>query len=346
MKLKARLLLFAPLASSVWFYLRVMRPLRQLAAKSKRMSEGDFTALAHGSDGAAEIHTLRLAMNAMVGHVRRAQAQENTYIQALTNGQETERSRIARELHDDTVQSLIAISQSLEIAQSLMAADSPALPLLQGARLQAVETVNNLRGLIANLRPPILAELGLVPALLMLSERTHEPAVKIETVGIVRRLNESQELALFRGVQEAIWNAQRHGQADQVAVKITYASHEISVLVQDNGRGFVLPENLRELSSSGHYGLVGLAERIDYLGGEVHLASELGSGTQITICLPVGESQQPDDVVRDPVCHALIQPQQAYASLDYHGKRYYFCCPVCRGAFLADPEAYLLDLRQ
>src|SRR5579859_6946433 len=216
MKLRTRLLFLTWTSIGVWFYLRVMLPLRQLATKAQQLTEGDFTALERGCSGAAEIHTLRLSMNAMVGHVRRAQAQEHTYIQALTNGQETERTRIARELHDDTVQSLIAISHSLEIAQSLMVADSPALPLLQIAREQAIETANNLRGLIANLRPPILVELGLTPALQMLSERTHEITVKIETVGIVRRLNESQELALFRSVQEAIWNAQRHGQAEQV----------------------------------------------------------------------------------------------------------------------------------
>src|SRR5687768_10087840 len=96
---------------NIWFYLRVMRPLQQLAARASQIASGDFTALEQTYSGVPEIDTLRKAMNAMVGHVRRAQAQERTYIAALTNGQEEERARIARELHDDTVQSLIAIAQ-------------------------------------------------------------------------------------------------------------------------------------------------------------------------------------------------------------------------------------------
>src|SRR5688500_16693197 len=86
-------------AISLWFYQRVLKPLRLLAINAKRLSTGDFTALERQNQGAPEIDTLRTAMNALVGHVRRAQAQEWTYIEALTNGQEAERSRIARELH-------------------------------------------------------------------------------------------------------------------------------------------------------------------------------------------------------------------------------------------------------
>src|SRR5262245_42803654 len=98
MKHRAHLVYLAAAGIGLWVYLRVMRPLRQLAAKARQVSEGNFAALAQGCNEAPEIHALRLSMNAMVGHVRRVQAQEHTYIQALTNGQEAERTRIAHDL--------------------------------------------------------------------------------------------------------------------------------------------------------------------------------------------------------------------------------------------------------
>src|SRR5689334_8747611 len=100
------LLILCLLLGNLWFYWHVFRPLRQLSASAQRLSDGDFTALDKSNSGVHEIDRIRTAMNAMVGHVRRTQAQERTYIEALTNGQEAERARLARELHDDTTQSL------------------------------------------------------------------------------------------------------------------------------------------------------------------------------------------------------------------------------------------------
>jgi two-component system, NarL family, sensor histidine kinase UhpB len=328
---------------NMWFYWRVMGPLRQLTSSAQKLSQGDLTALEQGYPAAPQIEGLRTAMNAMVGHVRRAQAQERTYIQALTSGQEAERARIARELHDDTTQSLIAIAQSLEIAQGLIGADTPASTLLKTARSQAIEAVNNLRVLIANLRPPSLAELGLISALHLLAEGTQDTQVMVEAIGKVRRLNEMQELALFRSAQEALWNAQRHGQAKHVDIQLVYDDDKVQITMQDDGIGFVPPQDWLSLSAAGHYGLVGIYERIQLLGGTFQLNSTPGIGTRIQISIPLQKILQPGDVVRDPVCSAVIQPHQAYANVAYKGAQYYFCCPVCQGAFQANPEVYLCE---
>jgi signal transduction histidine kinase/YHS domain-containing protein len=328
-------------AGHIWFYRRVMGPLRALAANARRLSAGDFTALEQKTSGVPEINSIRGAMNAMVGHVRRAQAQERTYIEALTNGQEAERARIARELHDDTVQSFIAIAQSLEIAQELLDEDSPARDLLKAARGQAVDSVDNLRRLIANLRPPILAELGLVPALQILSESTTTAKVEIEVSGAARRLDETHELVLFRSAQEALWNAIRHGKAQHVTIHVMFHSGSMHMIIQDDGNGFETPASLDELSENGHFGLVGMNERIQVLDGSFQISSQPGEGTRIEISIPLKKNLQPGGVVRDPVCSAVILPQQAYASTEYHGERYYFCCPVCEGAFQASPDVYL-----
>lgn len=326
---------------NLWFYMRVLRPLRQLAARASQIADGDFTALEQSYGGVSEIDTIGKAMNAMVGHVRRAQAQERTYIQALTNGQEDERARIARELHDDTVQSLIAIAQSLEIAGSLIGTDSDAGKLLKASREQAVESVDNLRRLIANLRPPILAELGLIPALQVLIESTHHTTVMLDTTGTVRRLSETKELVLFRSIQEAIRNAERHGRAAHMTIRVDYQPEAVHVEVEDDGCGFEPPEAWESLSSEGHYGLVGIYERIQNLDGTLRITSQLGQGTCLKIEIPATNSIQPSGIVRDPVCSAVIIPNQAFSSVHYEGERYYFCCPVCQGAFQQNPQTYI-----
>lgn len=325
---------------NLWFYLRVMRPLRQLAARASRIANGDFTALEHTYGGVSEIDTVGRAMNAMVGHVRRAQAQERTYIRALTNGQEEERARIAHELHDDTVQSLIGIAQSLEIAAALVGTDSEAGRLLNASRDQAVESVDTLRRLIANLRPPILGELGLIPALQVMVEGTTDLHAALKTTGTIRRLNETQELVLFRAVQEALRNAHRHGRAAHVTLHVTYTPTTVELSITDDGIGFDVPAAWDALSARGHYGLIGISERIEQLNGTLKITSQRNHGTQLAISVPT-HTIQPDGVVRDPVCSAVIVPEQAYSSVEYEGERYYFCCPVCQGAFQQSPHSYI-----
>jgi len=329
------------IAVIVWLVTQVILPLKELASQAKQLTEGDFTALSHDFGGLAALNTIRIAMNAMVGHVRRAQAQERTYIEALTNGQENERSRIARDLHDDTVQSLIAIAQSIDIAGETIDKESSTYSLLKSSRGQAVEAVDSLRRLIANLRPPILAELGLGPALQMLAEGFNHANVDIVLSGNIRRLDEAKELVLFRTVQEALWNATRHGQANDVEVTVGFHVDHIHMVVKDNGTGFSVPDSLDSLSVEGHYGLVGIKERITAIEGHLSIVSQPDEGTILIIHIPTVDTPQPDTIVRDPVCSAVIQPQQAYASLEYDEKRYYFCCPVCQGAFQSNPEMYL-----
>jgi len=339
---KRILLLWAVLAASnLWLYLRVLRPLRRLAQKADQLAQGDFSALAQPEPGAPEIDAIRSAMNAMVRHVRRAQMQERTYSQALTNGQEAERARIAHELHDETTQSLIAIAQSLEIAQGLLEPGSPAFVLLTTTRQQAVETVHSLRRLIADLRPPMLDELGLIPALRMLTESSQPIAVSMTIDGKVRRLNEPLELALFRSAQEALLNAQRYSNATQIRVEITFQADKIRLTVDDNGCGFTPPIRFESFSATGHYGLIGIDERVKQLNGTFTISSRSQQGTQLVIELPGVATQQPDGTVRDPVCSTLIAPQQAYASTVYAGQCYYFCCPVCQGAFQNAPQVYM-----
>ncbi|MDX1993837.1 MAG: histidine kinase [bacterium] len=327
------------ISGSLWIYVRVLRPLRRLAAQSAQLTGGDLNALHLSCGGIREIDDIRRAMAGMVGHIRRTQDEGLVYRDALTNGQEAERTRLAHELHDDTVQAFIAIGQSIDLAIQLGDVAPKAAEVLKSARAQAVEAVDNLRRLIADLRPPALEELGLVPALRMM--RLANIDLRVDVDGVERRLDEEQELTLFRVAQEAVRNAWRHGRASQVTLHVDYAPHHIQLIIHDNGHGFVLPDSPDCFAAEGHYGLLGIQERVRDLNGTVSIDSAPGHGTRIQVELPTIPTPQPDDVVRDPVCSALIRPQQAYGSVVYDGQRYYFCCPVCQGEFQRSPQTYL-----
>jgi len=186
-----------------------------------------------------------------------------------------------------------------------------------------------------------LDELGLIPALHMLTESSQPIVVSMTLDGKVRRLNEPLELVLFRSVQEALLNAQRHSHATQIRVEVMIQADKIRLTVEDNGCGFTPPMRFENFAATGHYGLIGIDERVKQLNGTFTISSHPGQGAQLVIELPISETQQPDGIVRDPVCSALIAPQQAYASTVYGGQRYYFCCPVCQGAFQNAPQVYI-----
>lgn len=339
--------------------IHVLRPLRQLSTKAAHLAEGDFAALDQSCGGIAEIDTLRRSMLGMAGHLQREQSQSSAYAGALTRGQESERQRLAHELHDDTVQALITIGQSIDLARNFQERDpARAEQLLTVARQQSTEAVNSLRNLIADLRPPALEELGLTAALETLAERSPDVKVSVTALGRKRRLDEALELVLFRSAQEALSNAKRHGKAAEVQIQVAYQPDGMRLTVRDNGQGIMNPhppslslkakgdelsrETLDQLAADGHYGLLGIQERLSQLNGTLNLTSTPNSGTTLEVYIPFDTNDQPSNTVRDPVCSAFIQPEQAYGSVVYKGETYYFCCPVCRGAFQRDPEAYLV----
>lgn len=330
------------IVSNVWIFLRVLRPLHQFALQAERLQKGDFAAFEQDCGGISEIAMLRRAMVGMVGHVRRAQEQCRAYADQLSIGQENERKRIAHELHDETIQGLIAVTQSIDLTKNWLQSDpARAATMLGLAREQAVMAINTLRNLIGALRPPALEELGLVAALKMQFKQMGELAVEIRVKGVERRLSEVCELTLFRATQEAMMNVCRHSGASHAEIEIDYRSDAVLLCVRDDGRGFEPLSNLGDLALRQHYGLLGIQERVSYLSGSIHISSRIGQGTTVEVCIPAVKRIEPSHLVRDPVCSVLLEPEQVYGSIVYEGMRYHFCCPVCQGAFQKDPALYL-----
>jgi signal transduction histidine kinase/YHS domain-containing protein len=333
------LLLLAGHAYVAW---RVVRPLLRLSRHADALTRGDMTALDQPIGGIGPVRSLGRAMAGMAGHVRRAQAQSRALAGQIASGQETERQRIARELHDDTLQRFVALGQSVDMAREWLRSDPRrAEATLQTAREGAVEGASALRTLIGDLRPPALSELGLVTALAVHAARFKDISVKVDVSGTARRLDETRELALFRAAQEALTNARRHAEAQKVHIIVHYEADGVLLRVSDNGKGFRPPADLNELALDRHYGLIGMQERLSQLGGTLKLVSQPGAGTTLEVHFPTVPADQPPGLVRDPVCSALIESAAAYGSVEHAGTTYYFCCPVCMGAFQKDPALYL-----
>ncbi|MFC2001342.1 sensor histidine kinase, partial [Chloroflexota bacterium] len=208
------------------------------------------------------------------------------YISEVTKAQEEERRRIARELHDETVQSLASLVLDIEA----MSKDESRLSKESILRLEQLKDktrsiMKEVRRYSHELRPDILDKLGLIPALeLLTAELNKERMIKagIEVIGSEQRLSSEAELVLFRITQEAVRNVWRHSQAKEAVVRVEFKPNKVKLTVTDNGTGFKVPGELVQFASEGKLGLCGMQERIRLLGGRLSVESQSGKGTTIT----------------------------------------------------------------
>jgi len=222
---------------------------------------------------------------------KRMQENLRYYLQEITRAQEEERRRIARELHDSTAQTLIALLHQLEN----LLGDKAKLPVREAKALwgfyeQIRDVLREVRRFSRDLRPSILDDLGLLPALEWVTgELNKEYGVEttLQVVGDVRRFSQEAELILFRIVQEALRNVAKHAQASKAEVKIEFEKQKTRVTVSDDGIGFELPESLGDLPYTGKLGLAGMQERVQLLGGNLKLKSKLGKGTTVVATAPI-----------------------------------------------------------
>ncbi|MBE2199525.1 MAG: hypothetical protein IAE79_13005 [Anaerolinea sp.] len=274
---------------ALWFGVRqVVQPLQSLEKKATELGWGDFDAIEEPVGGINEIQRLQTELVHMARKVQLAQQSLRGYLGAVTTGQEEERRRLARELHDDTIQSLIALNQQIQLAQ-MSAQDESNRDRLATMQQMAEQTVADLRRLTRNLRPIYLEDLGLIPALDMLAQemgRALDLPISFEAAGQERRLPPDVELVLYRIAQEGLNNVARHAQANRADVYLTFTAEAMCLTVRDDGQGFVIPESPAEMAPSGHFGLLGIQERAEAIGARLHIQSAAGAGTELVVCLP------------------------------------------------------------
>ena len=277
-------LLFA--VAALWFGARqIVRPLQQLELKAAALAGGDFQAIKEPVGGISEVRHLQYELGEMSRKVQAAQEGLHDYIGAITAAQEEERLRMARELHDDTIQAVIVLKQRVQLAERSTSDPNSRIALNELETL-AEQTIQNLRRLTHALRPIYLEDLGLVPALQMLArEGGQAKALEINFLqkGRERRLPREAELALYRIAQEALNNVIRHSKATRAELEVAYEENEIQVSVRDNGVGFKVPASPTDFAPSGHFGLLGMGERAELIGARLNVRSTPGAGTRLSV---------------------------------------------------------------
>ena len=272
-----------------WGAQRVVRPVSELAARSRRVATGDYEVQVTSSP-IRELRDLAGDFNRMVAQIARYQDGLRQYVAAITNTQEEERKRIARDLHDDTVQSLIAIGQRVELAREAISEDpEDAKEQLRELRKMVTLTIDGVRKTSRDLRPTVLEDLGMVPALQYLvnelaQQNTIDVSLNVE--GNPDELPPGMDVAIYRIVQEALANIRRHAQASHAKIDAQFRGDEIVISVQDDGIGFDVPDETTDLISMGGLGLVGLEERAQLFGGQMSVTSQTGQGTTVCVLLP------------------------------------------------------------
>jgi len=240
-----------------------------------------------GQQGIARDNTEINRMEEELERSHQTQMALKDYIALVTRVQEEERRRIARELHDDTVQSLTAISRGLDICMG-QEDKSEMERKAQELRDMADQALASLRRFIRDLRPAVLDDLGLRAAL----EGTVSEARKLgmqahlEVKGGERRLAPEAEVALFRIAQEAVSNATKHANCQRVQVRLEFTGTGVTLSIRDDGRGFEVPDDVSCLARTGCLGLLGMRERLDLVHGSLEVSSSPGGGTLVVARVP------------------------------------------------------------
>lgn len=273
---------------------QVINPIQLLAEQSTRLAEDEqiepSLELLQES-GIQEIDALEHTFYRMAMKVNNYRSGLHSYVGEITRSQEEERRRISRDLHDETVQSLLAMARHLELYQS-QTSDPEHLERLINLKDMVDETITGVRQINRDLRPLMLEDLGLEPALrTLVRDAQHGPGAvgeaQFETVGDKIDLEPEQELALYRITQEALANVRKHARAAMLKVDLIYDINMVRLEINDDGVGFEVPGAMTDFARKGNFGLLGIKERVLAVGGTAAIHSTPGEGTRVSVILPV-----------------------------------------------------------
>jgi len=244
------------------------------------------------------LHAFQVETEAKITELQHAQLKESQQRESMRGelfrrvvaAQESERQRIARDLHDETGQSLTAIGMGLRgLAGKISTRNKVALNNLQKLESLTADSLKELQRLISDLRPSHLDDLGLSAALRWYASRISELSaisVRVDIHGDERELDDALKITTFRIVQESLNNIIKHAQASIVNIHVVYDEKNIRINVWDNGAGFDLDEAKKRRTSRPSLGLAGMEERAALLGGTVSIQSRPGYGTEVEAVIP------------------------------------------------------------
>ncbi len=317
----------------------LVRPVQRLTVAADQIADGNLDASLSAPEG-GEISVMAAALDRMRSQLiadnkalvewndkleervaaqtedlRRQQTLTQQLLGKLLNAQEDERSRLARELHDEIGQALTGIELSLgHLANALLPENKEAHQRLEQSRTMAQWTTAELRAIIAALRPGTLDQLGLLPALEWISDhtlRSNEIAFTIEAEGLDGRLPREIETTLFRIAQEAINNVARHSQATTLTISLLAELEAVTMILCDNGQGFTT-----ETGATGHrhepsLGIEGMKERASLAGGELFIESKPDIGTTLRVTIPIPTRKEQGEDMTNQLIRLIVVDDHA-----------------------------------
>jgi two-component system sensor histidine kinase UhpB len=282
---------------NLWIVRAALHPMLEL----RRFVDGIETGQAGGSEPALrnpDPDTVQLAssLSSLINQLEASNRQLRLLSGRAIHAQEDERRSIARNLHDETGQMLVTLLISLErLEDRIPEADLQTRTKISTARQLATDCLEGLRKIIYGLRPAILDDLGLGPAIRWYARENLEKAgiqVNIQIGDKLPDLAPEMRTTLFRIAQEAINNISRHSQAQAAKIALRWTKNEIYLCIEDDGRGFQVAEDQEEAIKRQQWGLVGIQERVELVGGALNVVSDPGRGTLLEVYLPLPASKE------------------------------------------------------
>jgi signal transduction histidine kinase len=226
------------------------------------------------------------AMERVQEELTKKEALRRELLRHTVTAQEDERSRIARELHDETSQVLTAFSLDLATLKTVICDREEVITMVDHLQSLSKQMSQGLYRLVHDLRPAQLDDLGLIPALEYLKDDSAGASldVTITTHGKARRLDPIIETVLFRVAQEALHNVVRHAQVGRARISLDFKPQEITLKVEDSGAGF---DPIESFVPPRGWGLAGMRERVESVGGLLRIESKPEIGTVVEVAVPV-----------------------------------------------------------
>ncbi|HKN19289.1 MAG TPA: ATP-binding protein, partial [Dissulfurispiraceae bacterium] len=294
----------------------IVRPLKALTAETNRIAAGDlskevgalgshevlqlsrsFETMRKGLAASLDsIHRQNLELEHRVAkrteQIRKSQEKVESLLKKIFSTEEEERKRIARALHDEALQDMSAVLINLDIYKARP--ESFSMQRCDELRAIVLKTIEDIHSMIQNLRPTVLDDFGLEPAIVWLLDKHLKAkgvSCKLEmNCPDDKRFSPKIERPLFLITQEAVINIARHAQARNVFVTLEADKRKVSVTIEDDGKGFEVDEALRASSESMRgLGVLGMEERAGLLDAEFGIDSAPGKGTRISVCVPLDQ---------------------------------------------------------
>tara|TARA_R110002072_G_scaffold77597_14_gene180797 strand:- start:153 stop:1952 length:1800 start_codon:yes stop_codon:yes gene_type:complete len=297
------LTLFTVVSVVVVEEIALLRAVRALSSASQRFGKGDYSARVTISHGFGELKDMADAFNAMAEalthrhhEISEAHHRMDRLTQHLQFARESEAKRISRDLHDEVGQVLTSIK--MDIARfrskcSYVEASSNEDCVMNGSigaiQTKIDNTVDYIRRIASDLRPPVLDRMGLISAIDLLARNLEENAeliVNVESDELDQPLDWLISTSIYRILQEALTNVTRHAQATEIQIDLRKKDQDLILTVRDNGQGF---EQARAQTEA--LGIIGMRERARLVNGTFLLESAPGKGTRIEVCIPVATKQ-------------------------------------------------------